>query len=79
MTDVRYHIVEHDGAWAYKACGVYSETFRTREGALLAAQNAAQEQSVPGDTVVIEYQDQDGSWLVEQSEGGDRPRTCVDP
>ena len=27
MTKIVYHIVEHDGGWAYKVDGVFSETF----------------------------------------------------
>ena len=27
-TKVTYEVVEHDGGWAYRVNGVYSETFR---------------------------------------------------
>ena len=27
MTKITYHIVEHDGGWAYQVNGVFSETF----------------------------------------------------
>ena len=32
MTKVVYHIVEHDGGWAYKVEGVFSETASARHG-----------------------------------------------
>src|SRR4029450_2087977 len=48
MVEVTYEIVEHDGGWAYKVDGVFSETFPTHADALAAAQAAAEEQTVPG-------------------------------
>ena len=47
MTEVTYHIVEHDGGFAYKVGDVFSEAFPSREDALQAAQAAAAEQQVP--------------------------------
>ena len=37
MSEVTYEIIEHDGGWAYRVDGVYSETFPTHEAALKAA------------------------------------------
>lgn len=37
MSKVTYHIVEHDGGWAYRVDGVFSEPFPTHEEARLAA------------------------------------------
>ena len=34
MTKVVYQIVEHDGGWAYKFNGVFSETFPNRKAPL---------------------------------------------
>jgi Uncharacterized protein conserved in bacteria (DUF2188) len=48
MPDVTYEIVEHDGGWAYKVNGVFSEPFPTHAEALAAAQVAAGEQEIPG-------------------------------
>ena len=48
MTKVTYEIVEHDGGWAYRFDGTYSETFRTHDDALAAAKIAAAEQQVAG-------------------------------
>ena len=78
MARIVYHIVEHDGGWAYRADGVYSETFRSHDAARAAAQRAAAEQRVPGAEVGISWEDSDGRWHEELSEGGDRPTTEVE-
>jgi hypothetical protein len=78
MSEVHYHVVEHDGGWAYKVGDVFSETFRTREEAHAAAEIAAREQERGGDDETIEYQDADGKWKVETAKGGDRPASDVD-
>jgi hypothetical protein len=78
MSKITYHIVEHDGGWAYRADGVYSETFRSREAARAAAQRAAREQRVPGREVGISWEDQEGRWHDEVAEGGDRPEPEVE-
>jgi hypothetical protein len=78
MAHVSYHIVEHDGGWAYKVGDVFSETFRTHDRARRAAQDAAAEQRAPGDTVEIQYEDADGKWRIETARGSDRPETDID-
>lgn len=78
MTTIHYHVVEHDGGWAYKLEDVYSETFRTHEEAVSAAHRAAQEQEVPGASAVIQYQDAEGHWRTEIARGDDRPEADVD-
>ena len=78
MAEIHYHIVEHDGGWAYKLGDVFSETFRTRDEAHAAAETAAKEQQRGGDDETIEYQDARGKWKVESSKGGDRPEPDVD-
>jgi hypothetical protein len=78
MAEVVYRIVEHDGGWAYTALGVFSETYPSHQGALAAARRAAAEQGVSGETKMIEYETEDGQWLTERAEGGDRPRTRVE-
>ena len=40
MTQVAYHVVEHDGGWAYKVGEVFSETFPSKELAHAAAARA---------------------------------------
>lgn len=77
MSEVTYEIVEHDGGWAYKANGVFSETFPSHAVALKAATMAAAEQIVPGRTEVIQYEDAHGKWHVETARGTDRPATEV--
>ena len=47
MSEVTYEIVEHDGGWAYKVDGAFSEPFPTHAAALKAAQAAAAEQRPP--------------------------------
>jgi hypothetical protein len=42
-----------------------------------AAERAAREQVVPGETTGILYEDQDGRWHDEVSAGSDRPETGV--
>jgi hypothetical protein len=74
---VVYRVVEHDGGWAYKVGDVFSETYPTRELADAAAERAASEQRAPGDTEVIQYQDEDGVWREETARGDDRPPTAV--
>lgn len=77
MSEITYEIVEHDGGWAYKVDGVFSEPFPTHAAARAAAQKAATEQTVPGHTEVIEYEDAQGKWHTETARGGDRPTTRI--
>jgi hypothetical protein len=78
MSEVTYQIVQHDEGWAYKVNGVFSEPFPTHALALAAARRAAQEQRVPGQTEVIEYEDENGKWHTETASGSDRPATTVE-
>jgi len=77
MTKIIYEVVEHDGGWAYKVNGVFSETFPSHAQARQAADRAAKEQVVPGETTDISYEDKEGHWHDEASAGGDRPETDV--
>ncbi|SFK61868.1 DUF2188 domain-containing protein [Methylocapsa palsarum] len=77
MTRIVYEVVEHDGGWAYKADGVFSETFATHDLARKAADRVAQEQLIPGSSTEISYEDKDGDWHEEYASGGDRPETGV--
>jgi hypothetical protein len=77
MSEVTYRIVQHDQGWAYKANGTFSEPFPTHAAALAAARRAAQEQRAPGQTHVIEYEDEKGKWHTETASGSDRPATAV--
>jgi hypothetical protein len=77
MTNVTYEIVEHDGGWAYKSNGVFSEPYPSHDAASRAAHTAAREQQRPGETESISYQDAKGEWHEERASGGDRPHTDV--
>jgi hypothetical protein len=74
---ITYEIVQHDGGWAYKVNGVFSEAFQTHADALDAAQSAAAEQELPGDAETIEYEDEKGEWHSETVSGRDRPHAVV--
>jgi hypothetical protein len=77
MSKVAYHVVEHDGGWAYKVDGVFSETFPSHDAATRAAKRAAAEQRTPGETGEIEYETRAGKWKTEHARGDDRPTTEV--
>ena len=78
MSKITYKVVKHDGGWAYEANGTYSEPFRTRDAARAAAKLAASEQSIPGETAQIAYEDEKGGWHNETDSGSDRPKTTVE-
>jgi hypothetical protein len=78
MPKVTYHIVEHAGGFAYKVGDVFSETFASHAEARAAAERAAAEQRVGGETTDIEYEDAKGEWKTETAKGGDRPETDVE-
>ena len=78
MSQVTYTIVEHDGGWAYSFDGVFSETYPSHDAARRAAEIAAAEQGVGGDTTGIVYEDAKGKWHEEIADGGDRPSTSVE-
>ena len=78
MTKITYHIDEHDGGWAYRADGVYSETYPSHDAARGAAVRAAAEQRLSGQTTGITWEDQAGKWHQELAEGDDRPVTEVE-
>lgn len=77
MSKVTYRIVPHEDGFAYKVGEVFSETFPTHEAAVVAANRAAAEQRLGGETEVIEYEDAKGKWHQEVDPGDDRPSTEV--
>lgn len=77
MVHVVYQVVPHDGGWAYRSNGVYSETFPSRALALAWAKRVAAEQRAPGETEEIQYEDENGVWRTEHADGRDRPDTDV--
>jgi hypothetical protein len=78
MTKITYEIVEHDGGWAYRVDGVFSETFPSHDLARKAVERAAREQVVPGEATAISYEDEKGHWHDELSSGKDRPEPDVE-
>ena len=78
MTKLTYQIVRHDGGWAYRVGDVYSETFPSHDLARKAAERAAHEQVVAGETTGISYEDKQGRWHDEMARGDDRPETDVE-
>ena len=77
MIKITYEIVEHDGGWAYKVGDVFSEPFPSHDDARRAAERAAHEQVIPGDSTGISFEDKEGRWHEELSTGSDRPQTEV--
>ncbi len=77
MAKVIYEIVPHDGGWAYKVGGVFSETFPNHDAARKAAEMAAKKQNLAGSTTGISWEDTQGEWHSEVADGGDRPETEV--
>jgi Uncharacterized protein conserved in bacteria (DUF2188) len=77
MTKLTYEIVEHDGGWAYRVDGVFSETFRSHDLARHAAERVVKLQALSGDPTDISYEDKDGRWHDEFSSGEDRPDTDI--
>ena len=77
MAKLTYEIVKHDGGWAYRANGTYSESFPTHDAARKAAERVAREQLAPGETTTISYEDERGHWHDEISEANDRPDVDV--
>jgi hypothetical protein len=77
MSKIIYEIVQHDGGWAYRVNGTYSEPFATHDEARAAAAQAAQEQRQPGISTLISWEDSAGHWHKEVAAGDDRPETGV--
>jgi hypothetical protein len=78
MAKITYEVVQHDGGWAYRANGTYSEPFPSHDAARKAAERAAREQIAPGEATPISYEDDKGHWHNEVSSGNDRPETDVE-
>jgi hypothetical protein len=78
MTKITYEIVEHDGGWAYRADGVFSETFPSHDLARKAAERAQRSrwsrERRPASRTRTRY----GRWHDEVSRGNDRPETDVE-
>jgi Uncharacterized protein conserved in bacteria (DUF2188) len=78
MAKIVYHIVEHDGGWAYQVDNAFSETFPSHDAARRAALRVAAEQHMPGETRAISWEDANGKWHEEVARGDDRPEAEVE-
>ena len=78
MASITYRIVQHDGGWAYQVDDVFSESLQTHDQARRAAERAAREQTLAGDSAAISYETADGIWHEEFAAGDDRPTTGVE-
>jgi hypothetical protein len=78
MAKVVYEIVEHDGGWAYRVDGTFSEAYPSAAAAHLAACRAALEQQRPGESTGITWEDERGRWHAEIARGDDRPDVEVE-
>ena len=78
MTKIVYHIIKHDGGWAFKLGDTISETFTTHDAAKAAARRVAIEQQRPGETAGISWEDESGAWHNELASGGDRPEVEIE-
>lgn len=75
---VVYHIVKHDGGWAFKLGDTISETFPSHDAAKAAARRVAIEQQRPGEDVGISWEDEQGRWHDELAAGRDRPEVEIE-
>jgi hypothetical protein len=78
MSNLKYEIVRHDGGWAYRVDETFSEPFASHEAAREAAERAAREQVLPGESAKISFEDKQGKWHSEVSSGTDRPDVDVE-
>jgi hypothetical protein len=78
MATIKYQIVQHDEGWAYRVGDTFSETYRSHDEALAAANRAAAEQQAPDRDADIEWEDEKGQWHTEHASGKDRPGTEVE-
>lgn len=77
MTKIIYHIIQHDGGWAFKLGDTISSTYPNHDAAYSAAKRVALEQMRPGETAGISWEDERGRWHDEISPGDDRPEVGI--
>ena len=77
MTRIVYEVVEHEAGWTYKVGDVFTETYATHAEATAAAEAAAIEHGLSGETVPISFEDAAGRWHDETAAGDDRPEAVV--
>jgi hypothetical protein len=60
MAYITYEIVEHDGGWAYKLGETLSETYASRQGAVMGAKSAASRQKASDGGAMVRERPQRG-------------------
>ena len=76
MTKVTYEIVEHNGGWAYRMDGVFSETFPSHDAR--ARRPSARRESTSGARRIHRHPlRRQGRWHEGEAVGDDRPETEV--
>ena len=78
MARVTYAIVEHDGGWAYRVDGTFSETFPAARPRISPPAGRRWSSSSRATTAGITWEDERGRWHAEISSGGDRPEVDVE-
>ena len=78
MAKVTYAIVEHDGGWAYKVDGTFSETYPATRRRIMPPCAPPRSSRFRASPPTISWEDERGRWHAEVSRGGDRPTTDVD-
>ncbi|MCA0255484.1 MAG: DUF2188 domain-containing protein [Proteobacteria bacterium] len=78
MTRIVYEVVPHDGGWAYRQNGAFSEAFSSHAEALEAARIVATAQMKAGEAKQIVYQDSKGVWRREFDDGSDPIETEIE-
>ncbi len=51
----------------------FADLFPSKQAAMAAAEGVVAEEHAPGETTIIEYEDEAGVWRQEVSQGDDRP------
>ena len=78
MAKITYHIVEHDGGWAYRVDGVFSETFPSPRRGPQPRSAPLRSSTCRAKPAAISWEDKNGKWHEELARGDDRPETDVE-
>jgi hypothetical protein len=73
MSHIVYKLIKHADGWAYSVGDTISETFLNHGDARAAAESAAHHHVLAGNTIGISFEDANGHWHEELSDGSDRP------
>ncbi len=78
MTKVTYHIVPHDGGWAYRPKAPSRRLSRPMMRPKPPPCARRRSSDAPGETAAISWEGVDGKWHEELASGRDRPETDVE-